>query len=38
MDDLPVPNSLVFAEHVLHLAEVQGLQLKQLDAPRRSRF
>ena len=38
IDGLPVPNSLVFSEHVLHLAEVQGLQLKQLDASRRSRF
>jgi len=26
-DSLPVPNCLVFSEHVLHLAGVQGLQL-----------
>ena len=38
IDGLPVPNSLVFSEHVFHLAEVQGLQLKQLDASRRSRY
>ena len=38
MDGLPVPHSLVFSEHVWHLAEVQGLQLKQLDASRHSRF
>ena len=27
IDGLPVPNSLIFFEHGLHLAKVQGLQL-----------
>jgi len=38
IDGLPVPISLYFSVHVLHLAEVHGLQLKQLDVSRRSRF